>query len=82
MVQVPITAVIDTGDRQVVIRDMGDGKFEPQDVVIGRQGNGMVEIREGIASGDSIVTTSTFLIDAESNLNAALAALVAPETTE
>jgi Cu(I)/Ag(I) efflux system membrane fusion protein len=82
VVQVPQTAVIDTGDRQVVIRDMGDGKFAPQDVVIGRQGNGMVEIREGIASGDSIVTTSTFLIDAESNLNAALAALVAPEAAE
>ena len=74
--------MIDTGDRQVVIRDMGEGRFAPQDVVIGRLGNGMVEIREGIASGDSIVTTSTFLIDAESNLNAALAALVAPETTE
>jgi Cu(I)/Ag(I) efflux system membrane fusion protein len=82
VVQVPQTAVIDTGDRQVVIRDMGDGKFAPQDVVIGRQGNGMVEIRDGIASGDSIVTTSTFLIDAESNLNAALAALVAPEAAE
>ena len=82
VVQVPKTAVIDTGDRQVVIRDMGDGKFAPQDVVIGRQGDGMVEIRKGIASGERIVTTSTFLIDAESNLNAALAALVTPEATE
>ena len=82
VVQVPQTAVIDTGDRQVVIRDMGEGTFAPQDVVIGRQGDGMIEIREGIASGDSIVTTSTFLIDAESNLNAALAALVAPEATQ
>ena len=80
--QVPQSAVIDTGDRQVVIRDMGEGTFAPQDVVIGRQGDGMIEIREGIASGDSIVTTSTFLIDAESNLNAALAALVAPEATQ
>lgn len=82
VVQVPQSAVIDTGDRQVVIRDMGEGTFAPQDVVIGRQGDGMIEIREGIASGDSIVTTSTFLIDAESNLNAALAALVAPEATQ
>ncbi len=82
VVQVPETAVIDTGDRQVVIRDMGEGKFAPQDVVLGRQGSGMVEIREGIAAGDRIVTTSTFLIDAESNLNAALAALTAPEVAE
>ncbi|WP_299566619.1 efflux RND transporter periplasmic adaptor subunit [uncultured Sulfitobacter sp.] len=82
VVQVPETAVIDTGDRQVVIRDMGEGKFAPQDVVLGRQAAGMVEVREGIAEGDRIVTTSTFLIDAESNLNAALAALVAPEAAE
>jgi len=77
VVQVPETAVIDTGDRQVVIRDMGEGRFAPQDVVLGQSGGGMVEIREGIAAGDRIVTTATFLIDAESNLNAALAALVA-----
>lgn len=79
VVQVPETSVIDTGDRQVVIRDLGDGRFTPQAVVIGQRGAGMVEIREGIAAGDSIVTTATFLIDAESNLNAALAALATPE---
>ena len=82
VVQVPETSVIDTGDRQVVIRDMGEGKFAPQDVVVGRQAAGMVEIREGIAEGDRVVTTSTFLIDAESNLNAALAALASPEASE
>ena len=82
VVQVPETSVIDTGDRQVVIRDMGEGKFAPQDVVVGRQASGMVEIREGIAEGDRVVTTSTFLIDAESNLNAALAALASPEASE
>ena len=79
VVQVPQSAVIDSGDRQVVIRDLGEGKFAPQDVILGRQGNGMVEIRKGISAGARIVTTATFLIDAESNLNAALAALTAPE---
>lgn len=79
VVQVPESAVIDTGDRQVVIRDMGQGRFAPQDVVLGQRGEGMVEIRSGIAAGDRIVTTATFLIDAESNLNAALAALATPE---
>lgn len=82
VVQVPETAVIDTGDRQVVIRDMGEGRFAPQNVILGQRGGGMVEIREGIAAGDRIVTTATFLIDAESNLNAALAALVAPEVQQ
>ncbi len=79
VVQVPESAVIDTGDRQVVIRDLGEGRFAPQDVVLGQRGAGMVEVRSGIAAGDRIVTTATFLIDAESNLNAALAALAAPE---
>ena len=79
VVQVPDSAVIDTGDRQVVIRDLGEGRFAPQDVVPGQRGAGMVEIRSGIAAGDRIVTTATFLIDAESNLNAALAALATPE---
>ncbi len=79
VVQVPESAVIDTGDRQVVIRDLGDGRFAPQDVVLGQRGAGMVEVRSGIVAGDRIVTTATFLIDAESNLNAALAALAAPE---
>ena len=78
VVQVPESAVIDTGDRQVVIRDMGEGRFAPQDVVLGQRGAGLVEIRSGIAAGDRIVTTATFLIDAESNLNAALAALAEP----
>ena len=78
VVQVPESAVIDTGDRQVVIRDIGDGRFAPQDVVLGQRGAGMVEIRSGIVAGDRIVTTATFLIDAESNLNAALAALATP----
>jgi Cu(I)/Ag(I) efflux system membrane fusion protein len=82
VVQVPETAVIDTGDRQVVIRDMGEGRFAPQDVILGQSGGGMVEIREGIAAGDRIVTTATFLIDAESNLNAALAGLAVPEVPQ
>lgn len=81
VVQVPEGAVIDTGDRQVVILDLGEGRFRPVPVTIGRRGGGMVAIVSGVAEGDRVVSTATFLIDAESNLNAALAALAAPETT-
>ena len=81
VVQVPEGAVIDTGDRQVVILDLGEGRFRPEPVMVGRRGGGMVEIVSGVAAGDRVVSTATFLIDAESNLNAALAALAAPETT-
>jgi Cu(I)/Ag(I) efflux system membrane fusion protein len=79
VVQVPEGAVIDTGDRQVVIRDLGEGRFQPQAVTVGRRGNGMIEIVEGIEAGDRVVSAATFLLDAESNLNAALAALAAPD---
>jgi Cu(I)/Ag(I) efflux system membrane fusion protein len=79
VVTVPDSAVIDTGDRQVVILDKGEGRFEPRDVTIGVRGAGMTEIMDGVAEGDRVVVSANFLIDAESNLKAALSALVAPE---
>lgn len=82
VVQVPEGAVIDTGDRQVVILDLGDGRFRPEPVTVGRRGGGMIEITRGVAAGDIVVSSATFLIDAESNLNAALAALIAPEADQ
>ncbi len=81
VVQVPEGAVIDTGDRQVVILDLGEGRFRPEPVTVGRKGGGMIEIVSGVDEGDIVVSSATFLIDAESNLNAALAALAAPEST-
>jgi len=74
VVAVPGSAVIDTGDSQVVILDMGEGRFEPRDVKIGARGEDMVEIVNGVAEGDRVVISANFLIDAESNLKAALSA--------
>jgi membrane fusion protein, copper/silver efflux system len=71
------SAVIDSGARQVVLIDKGDGRFEPRPVKIGRHGDGFVEIREGAAEGDKVVVAANFLIDAESNLKAALQGLTA-----
>jgi Cu(I)/Ag(I) efflux system membrane fusion protein len=72
VVAVPDSAVLDSGQRQVVLIDKGEGRFEPRDVVVGFRAGGMTEIREGVAEGDLVVTSANFLIDAESNLNAAL----------
>jgi membrane fusion protein, copper/silver efflux system len=69
---VPEDAVIDSGDRRLVIVDKGEGRFEPRPVQVGRRGAGYVEIRDGIAEGDVVVTSANFLIDAESNLKSAL----------
>jgi membrane fusion protein, copper/silver efflux system len=69
---VPDNAVMDTGSRQAVFVDKGDGHFEPREVKIGTRGDGYVEIRAGISEGERVVVAANFLIDAESNLNAAL----------
>jgi Cu(I)/Ag(I) efflux system membrane fusion protein len=76
---VPDSAIIDTGKRQIVIIDKGDGRFEPREVETGRRGEGFVEVRKGLDGNDRVVTTANFLIDAESNLKAALKALDRPE---
>jgi Cu(I)/Ag(I) efflux system membrane fusion protein len=72
VVTVSSSAVIDSGERQVVLLDKGDGRFEPRAVKLGRRGGGHVEIKEGLAEGDKVVVSANFLIDAESNLKAAL----------
>lgn len=76
-VAVPDSALIDTGTRQVVIIDKGEGRFEPREVKVGFRGNGFVEIREGVSEGDQVVVSANFLIDAESNLKAALQSMAA-----
>ena len=75
VIAVPDSAVIDSGTRQVVIVDKGDGRFEPREVKTGRRGDGYTEIREGLTAGDKAVVSANFLIDAESNLKAALQSL-------
>lgn len=69
---VPDSSVLDTGSRQAVLVDKGDGRFEPRDVKLGRRGGGYIEVRGGLSDGEAVVTSATFLIDAESNLKAAL----------
>jgi Cu(I)/Ag(I) efflux system membrane fusion protein len=72
---VPDSAVLDTGTRQTVLVDKGEGRFEPREVKIGQRGGGYVEVRDGLKEGEPIVTSANFLIDAESNLKAALKGL-------
>ena len=55
--------------------DSGEGRFEPRDVKLGHKGDGFVEVLSGVEAGESIVVNGNFLIDAESNLQAALKGL-------
>ena len=68
----PESAVLDDGTRQAVLIDKGEGRFEPREVKVGRRGGGYVEITDGVTEGEAVVTSANFLIDAESNLKAAL----------
>lgn len=76
-VTVPDSAVLDTGERQIVIVDMGEGRFEPRQVELGGRGNGYVAILDGVFEREAVVVSANFLIDAESNLKAALNAFTA-----
>jgi membrane fusion protein, copper/silver efflux system len=69
---IPESAVIDSGSKQIVLVAKGDGRFEPRAVKLGRRGDGYAEVTEGLKPGEEVVTSANFLIDAESNLRAAL----------
>ena len=69
---VPESAVMDTGNRQAVLVDKGEGRFEPREVKLGHRGDGYIEIRQGLVDDEPVVISANFLIDAESNLRAAL----------
>ena len=75
---VPTSALIDTGERQVVLLVLGEGRYKPQPVKIGLRGRDAVEILDGLQVNDEVVVAANFLIDAESNLKAALATFTAP----
>jgi Cu(I)/Ag(I) efflux system membrane fusion protein len=66
------SAVLDSGSRQVVLIDKGEGRFQPRDVKLGHRDGGYVEVVDGLREGEAVVTSANFLIDAESNLKAAL----------
>jgi membrane fusion protein, copper/silver efflux system len=82
VVVVPESAVIDSGTQRVALVDLGEGRFEPRDVKLGRKGNGYVEVISGLQDGETIVVNGNFLIDAESNLQAALKGLGTPRAEE
>ena len=69
---VPESAVLDSGTRQAVLVRRGEGLFEPRTVKLGMRADGYIEVTEGLQAGEQVVVRANFLIDAESNLKAAL----------
>jgi Cu(I)/Ag(I) efflux system membrane fusion protein len=73
---VPESAVLKTGERRLVFLDLGDGRLEPRELVLGERAEGGYAVLSGLADGERVVTSANFLIDSESSLKAALGALV------
>ena len=69
---VPVSAVIDSGTRQIVLVQLAEGRFEPRAVKLGARSDDQVEVRDGVRAGEQVVVAANFLIDAESNLKAAV----------
>ncbi|MCC6530974.1 MAG: efflux RND transporter periplasmic adaptor subunit [Burkholderiales bacterium] len=78
---VPISAVIDSGVRRIVLVQRGEGRFEPREVKLGMRADDYVEVLEGVKDGEPVVVAANFLIDAESNLKAAIGAMTAPDAS-
>lgn len=72
---VPGEAVVNTGEHKYVFLARADGHFEPRMVWTGVQDGDRVQILKGLAAGDTVVTSASFLIDSESRLKAAIAGM-------
>jgi Cu(I)/Ag(I) efflux system membrane fusion protein len=69
---VPRSAVLESGRRTLVLVERGEGRFEPRPVKLGLRGEERIEILEGLREDERVVVSANFLIDAESNLKAAV----------
>jgi len=65
---IPDDAVIDTGTRQIVYVDKGEGNFEPREVMLGIRAEGFREVLKGLKAGERVASAATFLIDSEAQL--------------
>lgn len=67
---IPESALIDTGERQLVFVQTGPGRYEPREVKVGRQADNFFQVVSGLQEGEKVVISANFLIDSESKLDA------------
>jgi Cu(I)/Ag(I) efflux system membrane fusion protein len=75
---VPEGAVLSSGERTLAFADLGDGRLEPRELLLGTRVTNGVQVLRGLAEGERVVTGANFLVDSESSLKAALATLARP----
>jgi len=79
---VPSLAVLRTGERNLVVMALGEGRFVPREVELGIEGQGIVQVLAGLEEGERVVTSAQFLIDSESNLREAIQKLIAQKRAQ
>jgi Cu(I)/Ag(I) efflux system membrane fusion protein/cobalt-zinc-cadmium efflux system membrane fusion protein len=75
---IPAAGVFQSGTRQIAFVDRGGGSFEPRDLVLGARAGEDYVVSRGLEAGERIVTSANFLIDSESQLQAALGSFAPP----
>jgi Cu(I)/Ag(I) efflux system membrane fusion protein/cobalt-zinc-cadmium efflux system membrane fusion protein len=77
---IPEEAVIRSGRRSLAVVAVDEGRFSPREIVLGiDSGDGWVEVQEGLAEGDRVVTSGQFLIDSESKLQEVVQKMLAAD---
>ena len=69
---VPVSAIMPTGDRNIVFVDKGEGKLEPRIVRLGSKYGDIYEVQSGLQESERVIASANFLIDAESKVQGAL----------
>jgi RND family efflux transporter MFP subunit len=79
---IPVSGVLQSGTRQIVFVDRGAGNLEPRDVQLGSQAGDQFIVLKGLKAGERIVTSANFLVDSESQLQAAIGSFAPPPPGE
>lgn len=82
VVTVPSLAILRTGQRNVVVVDLDNGRFEPREVTLGHEAGGYAEVIEGVLAGERVVTSAQFLLDSEASLQEAIQKMIAQARDE
>ncbi len=75
---IPASGVLQTGTRQVAFVEIGQGHFDPREIEVGARAGDDLIVLKGLQAGDRVVTSANFLIDSESQLQAAMGAFAPP----
>lgn len=79
---IPTSGALQSGTRQIVFVDRGAGYLEPRQVQLGPQAGDEYIVRSGLKAGERIVTSANFLVDSESQLQAAIGSFSPPPANE